>query len=158
MTPTRQPSPCRRYGPAAGFARAPNDTEKWAYERELWAKQKGLKKGRVEMKFEPKTETTRALAESLEVNKFLPDTAREAATSINWTLARRAHKKLDEHSAAVVGESVEELMREMEVQARLLEEKEIRIRQAERLDGIGHVAICDMSDTSSPTNAPTCGL
>jgi hypothetical protein len=106
--------------------------KKWAYEREQWAKEAGLKKGRVELEFEPETETTRALVESMEGNEFLPDNAREAVTSISSILAHRANKKLDEHSAAVVGESVEELMHEMEVQARLMEEKEVRLQQAER--------------------------
>jgi hypothetical protein len=106
--------------------------KKWAYERELWAKEAGLEKGRVELGFEPETETTRALAESMEANVFLPDTAKEAISSISNVLALRANRKLDQHSAAVVGESVEELMHEMEVQARLMEEKEVRIQQAER--------------------------
>ncbi|MCP1829119.1 hypothetical protein J2R76_005819 [Bradyrhizobium sp. USDA 4532] len=106
--------------------------KKWAYEREQWAKDAGLKKGRVELDFEPETETTRALVEALDSNQFLPDTAREAVTSISSVLALRANKKLDEHSAAVVGDSVEELMHEIEVQARLMEEKEVRIQQAER--------------------------
>src|SRR6185437_15740700 len=87
---------------------------------------------RVELDFEPETETTRALVEALDSNQFLPDTAREAVTSISSVLALRANKKLDEHSAAVVGDSVEELMHEIEVQARLMEEKEVRIQQAER--------------------------
>jgi hypothetical protein len=106
--------------------------KKWAYEREQWAKEAGLKKGRVELQFDPETETTRALVESLDANEFLPDNAREAVTSISSILAHRANKKLDEHSAAVVGESVEELMHEMEVQARLMEEKEARLQEAKR--------------------------
>jgi hypothetical protein len=106
--------------------------KKWAYEREQWAKEAGLKKGRVQLEFEPETETTRALVESLDANEFLPDNAREAVTSISSILAHRANKKLDENSAAVVGESVEELMHEMEVQARLMEEKEARLQEAKR--------------------------
>jgi hypothetical protein len=108
------------------------EQKKWAYEREQWAREAGLRKGRVELEFEPETDTTRALVEALDGNEFLPDTAREAVTSISSVLAHRANKKLDEHSAAVVGDSVEELMHEMEVQARLMEEKEVRIQQAER--------------------------
>ncbi len=108
------------------------DQKKWAYEREQWAREAGLKKGRVELEFEPETETTRALVEALGANDFLPEIAREAVTSISSILAHRANKKLDEHSAAVVGESVEDLMHEMEIQARLMEEKEVRIQQAER--------------------------
>ncbi|MBM1169922.1 hypothetical protein [Microvirga arabica] len=105
---------------------------KWAYEREQWAKEAGLQKGRVERTFEPETETTRAMVEAMDANEFLPDIAREAVSSISTMLARRANRKLDEHSAAIVGESVEELMHEMEVQARLMEEKEARLQQAER--------------------------
>jgi hypothetical protein len=105
---------------------------KWAFERERWAKESGLTKGRVGLEFEPETEATRALIQSMQANDHLPDIARDAVTSISSILAHRANKKLDENSAAVVEESVEDLMREMEVQARLLEEKEIRLQQAER--------------------------
>jgi hypothetical protein len=108
------------------------EQKKWAYEREMWAKEAGLEKGHVVLDFEPETETTRALAAAVEANSFLPETAKEAVNSISDVLAQRANRKLDEHSAAVVGESVEELAHDLEVQARLMEEKEVRIQQAER--------------------------
>lgn len=108
------------------------DSKKWAYEREQWAKEAGLQKGRAEREFEPETETTQALTLAMEANVYLPENARDAVTSISKALAQRANRKLDEHSAAMVGESVEELMHEMEVQARLMDEKDVRIQQAER--------------------------
>lgn len=105
---------------------------RWAYERERWAKDAGLSKGRTVAEFEPETEATRALVEAMDANEFLPATAREAVNTIRQTLAVRANRKLDQLSAEFIGESVEELMHEVEVQGRLMEEKDARIKQAER--------------------------
>jgi hypothetical protein len=106
--------------------------KRWAFERERWAKEAGLAKGKVEARFDPETDTTRALVEAMDANEHLPQTAREAVSTIGSMLATRANRKLDETSAEFIGESVQELMHEMEVQGRLMEEKEARIKQAER--------------------------
>ena len=117
--------------PLGGHAHL-TEQKRWAFERERWAKDAGLTKGRVEREFDPETDSTRALAEAMDANDHLPQTAREAVGTIQRTLAVRANRKLDETSAQFIGESVEELMHEMEVQGRLMEEKEARIVQAER--------------------------
>jgi hypothetical protein len=106
--------------------------KRWAYERERWAKDAGLNKGKVEGQFDPETDTTRALAKAVEESEYLPDIARSAVGSIRQQLALRANRKLNETSAELIGDGVQELMHEMEVQGRLLEEKEARILQAER--------------------------
>ena len=89
-------------------------------------------KGRAETHFDPETDTTHALVEAMEANDYLPEPSREAVGTIRNMLAIRANRKLDEISAQFIGESVQELMHDMEVQGRLMEEKEARIRQAER--------------------------
>jgi hypothetical protein len=105
---------------------------RWAYERERWAKEAGLTKGRAEIPFEPETDTTRALTEAMDATEHLPDTARDAIGNIRHQLAVRGNRKLDETSAELIGDSVHELMHELEIQGRLIEEKEARIKQAER--------------------------
>jgi hypothetical protein len=106
--------------------------KRWAYERERWAKEAGLSKGKAQVEFSPETDTTHALIEAMDGNEHLPETAREAVSTISRMLAVRANRKLDETSAQFIGEGVQELMHEMEVQGRLMEEKEARIKQAER--------------------------
>ena len=86
----------------------------------------------MERQFDPETDTTRALVQALDDSEYLPDVARGAVSTIREQLAVRANKKLSETSAELIGDSVQELMHEMEVQGQLLEEKEARIRQAER--------------------------
>lgn len=105
--------------------------KRWAFEREPWAKAAGLKKGKQELTFEAETATTRALSEAINQSEHLPETARDAVGHIRNLLATRANRKLDETSAAVVGESVEDLVHELEMQGRLLDEKGARIEQAE---------------------------
>jgi hypothetical protein len=105
--------------------------KRWAFEREPWAKAAGLKKGRQELTFEAETPTTRSLSEVVNLSEHLPDAARDAVGHIRNLLATRANRKLDETSAAVMGESVEDLMHELEMQGRLLEEKSARIEQGE---------------------------
>jgi hypothetical protein len=105
--------------------------KRWAFEREPWAKVAGLKKGRQELMFEAETATTRSLSETINLSEHLPDAARDAVGHIRHLLATRANRKLDETSAAVVGESVEDLVHELEMQGRLLDEKSARIEQAE---------------------------
>ena len=92
----------------------------------------GLEKGRPELGFEPETATTRALFQAMDASPHLPDTAREAVNSIRDLLARRANRKLDETSSTMMGESIEDLMHELETQSQLIEEKNARIEQAER--------------------------
>jgi hypothetical protein len=108
------------------------EEKRWAFEREPWAKAAGLKKGRQELTFEAETATTRSLLEAVNQSEHLPDAARDAVGHIRNLLATRANRKLDETSAAVVGESVEDLVHELEMQGRLLDEKGARIQQAER--------------------------
>jgi hypothetical protein len=64
-------------------------------------------------------------------SEYLPDTARDAVGHIRNLLATRANRKLDETSATVVGESVEDFVHELEMQGRVLVEKTARIDQAE---------------------------
>ena len=97
--------------------------QRWAYERERWAKETGLHKGKVTGQFDPETDTTRALVRALDDSEYLPETARGAVGTIRQQLAFRANKKLNETSAELIGDSVQELMHEMEVQGRLLEEE-----------------------------------
>ncbi len=105
---------------------------RWAYERERWAKEAGLKRGRATVQFDPETDTTRALVEAVDQSEYLPDVTRGAVNSIRHQLALRANRKLNETSAELIGDGVQEMIHEMEVQGRLLEEKEARIVQAER--------------------------
>ncbi len=105
--------------------------KRWAFEREPWAKAAGLKKGRQVLNFEAETATTRSLSEVINQSEYLPDTARDAVGHIRNLLATRANRKLDETSATVVGESVEDLVHELEMQGRVLVEKTARIDQAE---------------------------
>ena len=105
--------------------------KRWAFEREPWAKAAGLTKGRQELTFNAETSTTRSLSEVIEQSEHLPETARDAVGHIRTLLATRANRKLDETSATVVGESVEDLVHELEMQGRLLAEKTVRIEQAE---------------------------
>src|SRR5438105_11294142 len=106
--------------------------KRWLYERERWAKEAGLRPGKPGVEFEPETAKTRALIEAMDASERLPETARGAITSISTVLARRANRKLDETSAELIGDGVQELMNEVEVMSRLMEEKEKRIEQAER--------------------------
>ena len=108
------------------------DERKWAYERERWAKAQGLRKGRPMLEFEPETEATRALVEVAESSAHLPDTAREALGHIRNVLAHRANRKLDETSLTLVSEHVEDLVHDLDVAGRVIQEKEARIEQAER--------------------------
>jgi hypothetical protein len=48
------------------------------------------------------------------------------------TLNRRAGRKLDASSVAVVADAAADLLHELEVQGRVIEEKDARIEQAER--------------------------
>lgn len=106
--------------------------KRWAYERERWAKEAGLRPGKPQLEFEPETAKTRAIIEAMDANERLPEAARGAVTSISSVLARRANRKLDETSAELIGDGVQELMNEVEVLGRLMEEKDARIQQAER--------------------------
>lgn len=121
-----------RLRPPLGVYSHLTQQKRWAYDRERWAKDAGLRRGKVELEFDPETEKTRALIEAMDASERLPDTARDAITSISSVLSRRANRKLDETSAELIGDGVQELMHEVEVMGRLMDEKDARIKQAER--------------------------
>ena len=58
--------------------------------------------------------------------------ARGYALTMQGTLNRRAGRKLDASSVAVVADAAADLLHELEVQGRVIEEKDARIEQAER--------------------------
>jgi hypothetical protein len=104
----------------------------WAYEREQWAKEEGLAKGRTVAVYDPDAEATQNLRELAATGEYLSSDARGYALTMHGTLNRRAGRKLDASSVAVVADAAADMLHELEVQGRVIEEKDARIEQAER--------------------------
>jgi hypothetical protein len=105
--------------------------KRWGWYRERWGEELGLERRRPELDFQPTTDTVQALSKVVNTCPNLPISAREAVYKVQQRLAIKANRKLDETSATLLGEGVEDLVQEIEVQARVINEQQARIEQAE---------------------------
>jgi hypothetical protein len=92
----------------------------------------GRQKGKTVAVYDPDALRPQNLGTLAKTGEYLSSDARGYALTMQGTLNRRAGRKLDASSVAVVADAAADLLHELEVQGRVIEEKDARIEQAER--------------------------
>jgi hypothetical protein len=92
----------------------------------------GRQKGKTVAVCDPDALRPQNLGTQAKTGEYLSSDARGYALTMQGTLNRRAGRKLDASSVAVVADAAADLLHELEVQGRVIEEKDARIEQAER--------------------------